>query len=258
MFMLPETFVTVLFERAEPGIYLVTLNRPERLNAADTPTKLALGEIWRQAEADDDVRVLILCGRGEKAFCAGSDLQEMRETGAMVSTQVLAEALPGVGRPLGKPVIAALHGYTIGTGFSLAIHADLRVAAPNTQFIFPEVKHGMLSAFSAITLPGLIGEARALDIMLSARTVGANEALAIGLVHQLAEDPLDRALALARNLAASSPEALSLTKQLLLAERNRRIAAHWNLVDRARDDVTRSAQCAATMAGVAGTGRAKA
>ena len=256
--MLLETLVAVLFECAEPGIYLVTLNRPERLNAADTPTKVALGEIWRQAEEDDDVRVLILSGRGDKAFCAGSDLQEMRETGAMVSTQVLANALPGVGSPLGKPVIAALHGYTIGTGFSLAIHADLRVAAPNTQFIFPEVKHGMLSAFSAITLPGLVGEARALDIMLSARTIGAEEALAIGLVHSLAEDPLDQALLLARSLVASSPEALRLTKELLLAERHRRIAAHWPQVDRARNEVTQSAQCAATMAGAAGTGRAKA
>jgi len=248
--------MSVLFEHLDSGIHLATLNRPERLNAADTATKIELANIWRKAEASPDVRVVILRGQGDKAFCAGSDLREMRETGAMVTTRVLAESLPGVGLPLTKPVIAALHGYTIGMGFSLAIHADFRVAAPNTQLTFPETKHGMLSAFSAITLPSIVGEAKALDIMLRARTLIAAEALEIGLVNHVADNPLEKALELARELASSSLEAIRLTKQLILADRQRRLQAHWGLVDQARHAVTESQHCKATLAGQSGTGRA--
>lgn len=243
------------YERIAPGIFAVTLNRPERLNAADTPSKIALGRIWREAEAADEVRVLILRGKGDRAFCAGSDLREMKESGTMATTDELAGALPGVGSPLTKPVICAVHGYTIGTGFSLAIHSDFRVAAPGTRFIFPEVRHGMLSAFSAITLPTLVGEARALEIMLTAREWSAEEALRIGLVNHIAADPFAKAVELAETLGKSSNEALRLTKKLILADRNRRLAAHWSLVDTARREVSHSPECVATIAGAAGTGR---
>ena len=78
-------------------------------------------------------------------------------------------AIPGVGIELNKPVIAALHGFTIGFGLTLAIHCDFRIAAPGSRFGFPEVQHGMISGISAITLPGLVGEPVALDLMLSGR-----------------------------------------------------------------------------------------
>lgn len=229
--------MTVEYEHVGEGILVVTLNRPERLNALDSQAKQQLAEAWLRAQADSAVRAIVLRGAGERAFCAGSDLKQIRETGETVSSQVLAQALPDVGHDLSKPVIAALHGHTLGLGISLAIHCDWRIARHDTRFHFPEVQHGMLSGFSAITLPGLIGEAAALDIMLSARQFDARQALAMGLVHEVVDDAYARALELAAQLAAHSAKAVQWSKRLLLAERKSRLQQHMALVDQARQDV---------------------
>lgn len=231
--------MTVEYQKLGEGVLLVTLNRPERLNALNSQTKTALGQVWQRAQDDDEVRAIVLRGAGERAFCAGSDLKEIQATGQTASSEVLARALPGVGIPLRKPVVAALHGHTLGLGISLAIHCDFRIARHDTQFSFPEVRHGMLSGFSAITLPALIGEAAALDIMLSARPFDAAHALSLGLVNEVVDDPFSRALELATQLAAHDPRAVAWTKTLLLAERNERLKRHLALVDEARIDVMR-------------------
>lgn len=229
--------MTVDYQKLGNGVLLVTLNRPERLNALDSQTKEALGQVWPRAQADSEVRAIVLRGAGERAFCAGSDLKEIHDTGKTASSEVLANALPGVGFNLRKPVIAALHGHTLGLGISLAIHCDFRIARTDTQFSFPEVRHGMLSGFSAITLPSLIGEAAALDIMLSARSFDAEEALALGLINRIAEDPHSAAIELATQLAGHSAKAMEWSKTLLLADRKRRLQQHMALVDQARQDV---------------------
>ncbi len=229
--------MTVEYQTLGDGVLLVTLNRPQRLNALDSQAKLELGQVWQRAQVDSEVRSIVLRGAGEQAFCAGSDLKEIHATAQTASSEVLARALPGVGIDLRKPVIAALHGHTLGLGISLAIHCDFRIARTDTQFSFPEVRHGMLSGFSAITLPALIGEAAALDIMLSARTFDAPRALAMGLVNEVVDDPFSRALALARQLAAYDRKAIEWTKTLLLAERGERLKRHWAQVDQARIDV---------------------
>lgn len=229
--------MTVEYEYLGDGILVVTLNRPERLNALDSQAKRELGAVWQRAQEDAQVRAIVLRGAGDKAFCAGSDLKEIEQTGATASSQVLANALPGLGNDLNKPVIAALHGHTLGLGISVAIHCDFRIARRDTTFSFPEVRHGMLSGFSAITLPGLIGDAAALDIMLSARSLNADEALAIGLVNQVVDDAYASALELASRLAAHSSSAMQLTKSLLLAERKSRLQRHMAHVDQARIEV---------------------
>ncbi|GFM75300.1 3-hydroxybutyryl-CoA dehydratase [Pseudomonas cichorii] len=229
--------MTVEYQHLGEGVLQITLNRPERLNALDSQAKRELGEIWQRAGDDQAVRAIVLRGAGERAFCAGSDLKEIEATGEAVSSELLARALPGVGFDLNKPVIAALHGHTLGLGISLAIHCDFRIARHDTRFSFPEVQHGMLSGFSAITLPGLIGEAAALDIMLSARQFDASQALAMGLVNQLADDAHASALELASRLAAHSPKAVEWTKTLLLAQRKDRLKQYMALVDQARQDV---------------------
>lgn len=249
--------MSIDYEPKGDGIYVVTLNRPERLNALDSRSKEELGRIWKAASEAPEVRVLVLRGAGEKAFCAGSDVKEIRETGRMVDTDHLLRAIPGGAVELNKPVIAALHGFSIGMGLTLAIHCDFRIAAPTTRLGFPEVQHGMISGVSAVTLPGLIGEAAALDLMLSGRIIGADEAKTIGLVHELAASPFDAALALAKRLAANSPRAVALTKQLVLAERTRRLRAHKDAIDAARIGVTDSAEYGDVVAGKAGTGRAR-
>jgi enoyl-CoA hydratase/carnithine racemase len=261
----PETFqragsaaMNILHDTNPDGIMVVTLNRPERLNALDVPSKEQLGALWKSAAADPQVRAIVLRGAGAKAFCAGSDIKEIQRTGTMVSTTTLMEAIPGVGIELDKPVVAALHGFTIGFGLTLAIHCDFRIAAPGSRFAFAEVQHGMLSGISAITLPGLVGEAVALDLMLSGRMVDDVEAEASGLINRVAPDAFEAALSLARDLAANSTRAVSLTKQLVLADRRRRIAEFAGLVDRARNQVTESTEYRDVVAKKPGAGRARA
>ena len=161
--------MSVLLEKRSNGVAVVTLNRPRVLNALDVPAKERLGAIWREIAEDPQVRVAVLTGAGEKAFCAGSDIKEINRTGRMVSTDTLLQAIPGVGIPLNKPVIGALHGYCVGMGMTLALHCDLRIAAKNTVLGYPEVKHGMISAVSAIHLPQVIASAGHADRPLERR-----------------------------------------------------------------------------------------
>ena len=249
--------MTVRSELAADGILVVTLDRPQVMNALDVPSKERLGEIWADAAARREVRALVLRGAGEKAFCAGSDIKEIRRTGKMVSTETLMRAIPGVGVELDKPVVAALHGFTVGFGLTLAIHCDFRVAAPASRMGFPEVQHGMLSGVSAITLPGIVGEPAALDLMLTGRLIDAPEALKISLVNRLADDPFQEALALAKQLAANSPRAVALTRQLVLADRRRRIRDIAPEIDRARLAVTESDEYAEVVKNKPGSGRAR-
>jgi len=247
----------ILTSQPEDGILVVTLNRPQALNALDVPAKERLGQIWKDAAHDSAVRVIVLHGAGDRGFCAGSDIKEMRRTGRMVTTEALMAAIPGVATPLEKPTIAALHGFTVGFGLTLAIHCDFRVAARDSRMGFPEVQHGMLSGISAITLPGLIGEARALDLMLTGRLLPGEEALALGLINQLSDDAFEDALKLARMLAGTSSLALQLTKRLVLESRRARITAFAETVDQAREEVTRSREFSDVVENRAGTGRAR-
>lgn len=226
----------------QSGVLTITLNRPDRLNALDSHDKAALGRVWREALRDSTVRAVVLHGAGERAFCAGSDLKEIATTQQVATTDVLATCIPGVAEDFTKPVVAALHGHVIGLGISIAMYCDFRIAAPQTSFRFPEVEHDMLSGFSAVELPSLIGEAAALDIMLTGRTFGAEEAQRMGLVSSLAPDPLAEATALAARLAALPTSAMAWSKRLLLAERRTRLDRHYALVDQARLEVGRYEQ----------------
>lgn len=249
--------MNILHEMVSDGIMVVTLNRPDRLNALDVPSKEKLANVWKDAAADAQVRTIILRGAGEKAFCAGSDIKEIQRTGTMVSTDTLMQAIPGVGIALDKPVIAALHGFTIGFGLTLAIHCDFRIAATGARLGFPEVQHGMISGISAVTLPGIVGEPVALDLMLTGRLIDASEARACGLVHRIAPDPYEEALSFAQSLARNSSKAVALTKRLVLADRRRRILEFAADVDRARTEVTESIEYHDVIQQRPGTGRAR-
>jgi len=249
--------MSIEFQSEGDGVFVVTLNRPERLNALDSAHKMALGEIWREAEARDDVRAIVVRGAGPKAFSAGSDFKEMKETGRTVDTEVLANAIPTVGVELTKPVVAALHGYVIGFGLTLAIHCDLRIAGPDARLTFPEVEHGMLSGISDVTLPGIVGEAAALEIMLTGRAYTAEEAREIRLVNRVASDPYAESLSLAQELARHSSRAMRLTKKLVLAERRTAIARHMQLVGEARLDIAKSSRHASVVEGSAAQPRAR-
>jgi enoyl-CoA hydratase/carnithine racemase len=208
--------MSVLLEKHPNGVAVVTINRPQSLNALDVPAKERLGEIWQEIADDAQIRVAILTGAGEKAFCAGSDIKEINRTGRMVSTETLMRALPGVGIPLHKPVIGALHGFCIGMGMTLALHCDLRLAARNAVLGYPEVRHGMISGVSAMRLPQVIPNAKALEMMLLARNMTAEDAARIGLVNAVVDDVQAEARAWADTIASYSPVAVQATKRLAL------------------------------------------
>ena len=226
--------MTIEFRPVANGIFEVLLQRPERMNALDIASKRALGDVWQAANNDPAVKVLIVRGAGDRAFCAGSDIKEMQATGSMVDTDTLMRAIPGVGVELNKPVIAAMHGFTVGMGLTLAIHCDFRIAAATGKIGFPETQHGMLSGVSALTLPGIVGEAKALDLMLTARMLTPQQALAMGLVDQVVPDSWQAALELADLLVANSAAAMAQTKHLILLDRRRRIREHAAAIDAAR------------------------
>ena len=208
------SLMSVLLDKRPNGVAWVTINRPEVLNALDVPAKQRLGEIWQEIAEDSAVRVAVLTGAGDRAFCAGSDIKEINRTGKMVSTEMLLMALPGVGVPLLKPVVAAMHGYCIGMGMSLAIHCDLRIASSGATIGYPEVKHGMISALSAMRLPELVARAHAMELLLMAGNITAQEAERIGLVNKVVPDARGEADKWATVLAGYSTAALQATKRL--------------------------------------------
>jgi enoyl-CoA hydratase/carnithine racemase len=206
--------MSVLLEKRANGVAVVTLDRPQALNALDVPAKERLGAIWQEISDDPQVRVAVLTGAGNRAFCAGSDIKEINRTGRMVTTEILMRAIPGVGVPLVKPVIAALHGYCIGMGMTLALHCDLRLAAKDTVLGYPEVKHGMISGVSAVNLTRVIPNALAMEMLLLARNISADEASRWGLVNAVVDDVAAEAEKWAATIAGYSPAAVQAHKRL--------------------------------------------
>lgn len=252
--------MSIDFSISADGIGHVLINRPERMNALDVPAKQALGRIWQEASDDPGCKVIVVSGAGEKAFCAGSDIKEMQSTGKMVDTDTLMNAIPGIGVALEKPVVAALHGFTVGMGMTVAIHCDFRIASRAARFAFPEARHGMLSGVSAVTLPGLVGESVALDIMLSGRIIDGAQALRLGLVNELVEgagssDVLAAAKAFAAKLIANSGLAMGLTKRLILLDRRRKVLEFAKDIDDARLQVTSSTEFSDVVERKEGAGR---
>jgi enoyl-CoA hydratase len=200
----------VRFERVGAAAVL-TIDRQHRRNAVDGPTAEALLEGYNAFEADDEARVLVLTGAGTDAFCAGADLKNLPSLG---------ERVLGGEAPLGftrttptKPTIAAINGYCLAGGLELALWCDLRIAHPDAQLGFPERRWGVpLIDGGTQRLPRIVGMGRALDLILTGRIMHALEALDWGLLTELDDDPLARALQIAQGLAA-------FPQQTMLADR---------------------------------------
>ena len=210
---------SILLEKRSNGVAVITLNRPHVLNALDVPSKERLAAIWQEIADDAAVHVAVITGAGSKAFCAGSDIKEINRTGHMVTTETLMRAIPGVGVALDKPVIAALNGYCVGVGMTLALHCDLRVAARDTVLGYPEVRHGMISAVSALRLPQVMPSALALEMLLLARNISAEEGLRWGLLNAVVDDAAAEAQKWAEAIAACSQAAVQATKRLAMFSR---------------------------------------
>ena len=197
---------TVLIERDGP-VWTVTLNRPAVRNAVDGPTAHALARAFREFDADDEACVAVLNGAGGQ-FCAGADLKAVASGhgGNPLDPDLRSDGPMGPTRlQLGKPVIAAVEGHAVAGGLELAIWCDLRVASRSAVFgVFCRRFGVPLIDGGTVRLPRLIGESRALDLILTGRAVGADEALALGLANRVVEagGALAAASAIAHQIAA--------------------------------------------------------
>jgi enoyl-CoA hydratase len=186
---------------------LITLNRPEALNALSFAVIRDLGAAFDRAAASD-ARTLFILGAGEKAFCAGADIKELmgrsateQHAGARLGQEVFAklDTLP-------IPSIALINGYAFGGGLELALACTFRLAARNAKLALPEIKLGLIPGYGGTQrLPRLIGEARALDMILSGRAVNAEDAERWGLVNRLVDgDLLESGIQFARGFSGNS------------------------------------------------------
>lgn len=207
-------FQTLLFE-VRDGIAVVTVNRPDKLNALNDAVIEELDQAVARIEDDEAIRGVLLTGAGPKAFVAGADIGEL-STQNQMSGKARAMRGQAVFRRLeqcGKPVVAAVNGFALGGGCELAMACHLRVASEQAKFGQPEVKLGIGPGYGGtVRLPRLVGKGRALDLLLTARMVGADEALQMGLVNRVV--PADQLMAAAeellRGIMANGPLAVQL------------------------------------------------
>ena len=186
---------------------VITLNRPEALNALSFEIVRQIGEAIDEADASD-ARCLIITGAGERAFCAGADISEFM--GRTVQ-QEIADTERGQNTfarldSLRIPSLAAINGFALGGGLELAMACTLRVATPNAKMGLPEIKLALIPGYGGTQrLPRLVGEGRALDMVMTGRMVDAQEAQAMGLVNRVIEgDALEGAMAYARDFCGFS------------------------------------------------------
>lgn len=205
--------------RVEEGVAIVTIDRQEALNALNDELLTELSVAFEMAEADLEVRALVVTGAG-RAFVAGADIASLQRLGdgfagreASLGGQDLTNTLAAL--PI--PTIAAINGFALGGGLELALAADLRVASPKARLGLPEVGLGLIPGYGGTQrLPRLIGQGRALDLIFTGRHVDAEEALAMGLVNRVADDALTGAMALARQAMKNAPIALGLAKEAVV------------------------------------------
>ncbi len=207
---------TVLYERRGP-IALLTLNRPEKLNAVNAEMVAELGRKLDEAEADDQVRVVVLCGAG-RAFSAGFDLDMGEGSGIEFLRTELQKDFNVIMRfwDFPKPTISAVHTYCLGSGMEMAVACDITVAAEGCRFGAPEVKFG--SGIVALILPWVIGLKQAKELLLTGDDrITPERALAMGLINRVVPEEryLEEALAIARAIAANDRVAVAVTKQAI-------------------------------------------
>jgi len=223
----------VLVEVRDDGIAVVSLNRPEKLNALNAEVRVLLMEILDRLAVDERVRVVVVHGVGDKAFVAGADITEFARRTAMEQRTVylrrrVYEAVAG----FPKPLIAAIHGFCIGGGCELALACDVRVADRTARFSQAEIRIGLIPGGGGTQrLARLVGRGQAMLISCTGDFVEAEEAYRIGLIEVLAEEGrhLERALELARKMARWSPVALRLAKQAVTAALETPLAAGLEL-----------------------------
>ncbi len=213
--------VKVIIYEKKDGIGYVTLNRPQALNAYNLQMRDELYQVLGAIEDDPEVKVAIFQGAGEKAFCAGADLSEfLTAPSPVVARQVRWERdVWGLFLSISKPLIAALHGYVLGSGIEIALCCDIRLASEDVQFGLPEVGLGVIPAAGGTqTLPRMIGRSAALEVLLTGRWIRAEEARRLKLVNHVmpGAELLPATERLAKRIRDYDPVAVSYAKQAII------------------------------------------
>jgi enoyl-CoA hydratase len=201
-----------LLTEHDGAVLIVTINRPKVLNALNAATLAELSLVVDAARTDDEIRVVILTGAGDRAFVAGADINELAVQTPVGGREHArgGQALFDRIERLGKPVIAAVNGFALGGGCELAMACTIRMAADTAKFGQPEINLGLMPGYAGSQrLPRLVGRGRALHLLLTGDQITAEEALRIGLVTRVVPSAqlMDEARALARTLAAKAPVA---------------------------------------------------
>ncbi len=212
-------FETLLLDHAN-GIAKLTLNRPQVLNALNAKVFDELEQAFTELAANDEVRVILLTGQGEKAFAAGADIKELSAADTSLG-ELLSRRGQGVFRQIetcGKPVIALINGFALGGGCELAMACIMRIASENAKLGLPEIKLGLIPGYGGTQrLPQLVGTSAALKMILTGEMVGAAEALRLGLVDEVvaADRLMARGEELAGAIAGGAPLAVKAALEAL-------------------------------------------
>lgn len=234
-----------VLEARDQGVLTLTLNRPERLNAINDDMLDELTAFLRNADGDRTIGAVVLTGAG-RAFCSGQDLRAAAEQGDVdIGAKLRDHYAPAIRamRSLHKPVLAAVNGPAAGAGFSLALAADLRIAAESATFVQAFVRIGLIpDAGSTYFLPRLIGPARAAELMMLGEPVDAQRALDIGLINRVVPDAmlLTTTLALAARLARG-PRSIGHIKEALFASSANDLEAQLRVEERMQTEAAATA-----------------
>ena len=201
--------------KKDENISLITINRPSKLNALNRATIKELHEAFDKAEDDEDIRVIILTGSGEKAFVAGADISEFDDFNVKEGSKLAKkgqEILFDFIENLSTPVIAAVNGFALGGGLELAMACHFRIASDNAKMGLPEVSLGVIPGYGGTQrLPQLIGKGKAMEMIMTAGMITAEEALHFGLVNYVVsqDELLPMAEKIAGKITLNSPSAIS-------------------------------------------------
>jgi len=209
----------ILYE-TKGSIARITINRPESMNAFDLETARLMGDRLKEFDADPALRVAVITGAGDKAFCAGADLKKMHggshdgginELWDFERQNRLGQRLQTI-----KPVIAAINGYCLAGGLELALGSDIRIASTNASFGCPEVRWSILHGFGAMRLPQTVGMSVAMEMLLTGERIDARRAYEVGLISRLVEPAalMRTADEIAHKVAENGPLAIRVTKEL--------------------------------------------
>jgi len=214
-----DGFETILYEKKEHIAY-VTLNRPRALNAYSVQMRDDLYEVLRAIKDDDEVRVAVIRGAGDKAFCAGADLTEFLTAPSAIKARQIRfrRDIWKLFLSIPQPIIAAVHGYILGSGMEIAACCDIRIASEDAVFGLPEVGLGIIpGAGGTQTIPRLIGVSRSLEMLLTNRWIPADEAHRFGLVNRVVPkgEHVKIAEEIALRIVSFYPEAVRRAKEAI-------------------------------------------